>query len=121
MYNWRVTYKDGSSLPQFNDDKTENSYISIKREKIDKFTFLNDGKEIFTLVLERPTQKLIYRKRTFYRPFASVESQYVIVFMIGWHENINGKSIKSICYIYEDGHIEMAGAKDDCELISCEL
>lgn len=117
---WKADYKDGTNLMQWEGDK-ENRYLDIQRENLSAFSILKDsGEVVLSVSFERPTQKLIYRKRTFYQPFNS-NKHYTYVWLAGWHENINGKSIKSICYIFEDGHIEMAGAKDDIELISQEM
>jgi hypothetical protein len=115
---WVAEYNDGSILMQYDGGK-ENPYIAIDRSRLDKFIIQKDNGESALIVsIERPTQKLIYRKRVFHKPFSSKPDEVVI--LVGWHENINGKSIKSICYLFEDGHIEMAGAKDDCVLISQE-
>jgi hypothetical protein len=115
---WSAKYSDGTSLMQYEGEK-ENSYLAIERDKLEGFAILSDNNELILLVsLERPTQKLIYRRRVFHKPFSSKPDE--VVWLVGWHENVGGKSIKSICYIYPDGHIEMAGAKDDIELIKEE-
>jgi hypothetical protein len=44
-----------------------------------------------------------------------------VVYLVGWHVNVDGESIKSICYIYEDGHIEFDDARSDLELTPPEL
>ena len=116
---WLANYTDGTQLMQYEGDK-ENRYLDIQREKLSTFSILKDsGEVVLSVSFERPTQKLIYRKRTFYQPF-NPNKQYTYVWLVGWHENINGTSIKAICYIFEDGHIELAGAKDDVELIPQE-
>jgi hypothetical protein len=114
---WKANYSDGTSLMQFEEEK-ENSYFAIERDKLNSFDIIKDSGELVLRVsLERPTQKLIYRKRVFTDLYGT---QKDLVILAGWHENIEGKSIKSICYIHSDGHIEMAGAKDDCQLFSQE-
>jgi hypothetical protein len=95
----------------------ENKYIDIDRSNLSKFCIYDGNKLVLTIVLERPTQKLICRKRTTIDLLGNVKGS---VMLCGWHENIGGKSIKSICYIYSDGHIEMAGEKDDIQLLSQE-
>lgn len=42
------------------------------------------------------------------------------VYLVGWHENIKGVSVKSLCYIYEDGHIEFDDSRNDLELTPVE-
>jgi hypothetical protein len=113
---WIANYNDGTSLPQFNEDGTENKYIDIDRSKLSSFDMVED-KLILSVILERPTQKLICRRRVCVDLFGNFKSA---IWLVGWHENIGGKSIKSICYIYSDGHIELAGARDDIQLITGE-
>ena len=117
---WCANYTDGTQLMQWEGDK-ENRYLDIDRDKLNSFSLYDDEDKLILVVsIERATQKLIYRKRTFWKPMMPVGQQHEYVWLVGWHENINGTSIKAICYIYEDGHIEFSGAKDDCELIPCE-
>lgn len=112
---WLGIYNDETYLCQFNDDGTENPYNAIDRGKLTHFAILQDDNKLVLIVaFERPTQKLICRRRTFIDISGNVKG---IIWLVGWHENIKGISVKSICYIYPDGHIELAGAKDDLELI----
>jgi hypothetical protein len=115
---WLAIYSDETYLCQYNDDGTENLYTDIDRSKLAHFAMLQDDNKLaLTVALERASQKLICRKRTFMDINGVVKG---IVWLVGWHENVNGTSIKSICYIYLDGHIELAGSKDDYELMECE-
>ena len=114
---WVAKYTDGSELMQYEGDK-ENRYLDIDRNRLSSFALFGDsGELVLSVKLERPTQQLIYRRRVFTDLFGN---QKDVIYLVGWHENIGGKSIKSICYIHSDGHIEMAGARDDLELITCE-
>jgi hypothetical protein len=111
---WLASYSDGSQLMQWEGGK-ENKYVNIDRNKLSSFAILGDsGELILSVQFERPTQKLICRRR---QAISVTGIPLSTVWLVGWHENINGTSVKAICYIYEDGHIEMAGAKDDVQLI----
>jgi hypothetical protein len=114
-----AVYNDEPFLAHFNDDGSENRYEDIDRNRLTHFAMLNgDNKPILVVEMERPTQKLIYRRRTFIDLVGKVKG---VVFLVGWHENIGGKSIKVISYIYPNGKIVLAGAKDDLELIKEEF
>jgi hypothetical protein len=114
---WCANYSDGTRLMQYEGDK-ENPYIAIERDKLESFDMLDDSdKLVLSISIERPTQKLICRRRAVITLTGIPVST---VWLVGWHENINGTSVKSICYIYEDGHIELAGAKDNVQLIPQE-
>jgi len=116
---WIAKYNDGTYLPQFNNDLSENRYLDINREKLTEFIILDDNDRIIMVIqFERPTQKLIYRKRTFMDMNSNIRG---ILYLVGWHENINGTSIKVINYIYPNGTIVLAGAKDDLELLKEEF
>ena len=116
---WLAIYNDETYLAQFNKDGSENLYKDIDRNRLTHFAMLNgDNKPILVVEMERPTQKLIYRRRTFIDLVGKVKG---VVFLVGWHENIGGKSIKVINYIYPNGKIVLAGAKDDLELVKEEF
>lgn len=116
---WVAVYNDETFLAQFNSDGSENRYEDIDRNRLTHFAMLNeDNKPILVVEIERPTQKLIYRRRTFIDLLGNIKG---VVFLVGWHENIGGKSIKAINYIYPNGKIVLAGAKDDLELVKEEF
>jgi hypothetical protein len=116
---WLAVYSDETFLAQFNSDGSENRYEDIDRNRLTHFAMLNgENKPILVVEIERPTQKLIYRRRTFLDLVGNVKG---VVFLVGWHENIGGKSIKAINYIYPNGKIVLAGAKDDLELVKEEF
>jgi hypothetical protein len=114
---WTANYKDGTQLMQFEGDK-ENSYFDIKRDQLTNFSMFKEDRLVLSVEFERPSQKLIYRKRTFIDINGNVKG---VVYLVGWHENIKCQNIKVINYIYPNGKIVLAGAKDDLELISMEV
>lgn len=114
---WLAIYDDDSSLMQYKEDGTENSYFDIDRSRLTHFVMLEGDKAVLVVEFERRSQKLIYRKRTFVDGNGKLKG---VVYLVGWHENINGISIKCINYIYPDGKTVLAGAKDDIELLDCE-
>lgn len=116
---WVAVYNDETFLAQFNEDGSENRYEDIDRNRLTHFAMLNgDNKPILVVEMERITQKLIYRRRTFIDLVGKVKG---VVYLVGWHENIGGKSIKVINYIYPNGKVVLAGAKDDLELVKEEF
>jgi hypothetical protein len=105
---WCAIYTDNSRLMQYEGDK-ENPYTAVQRGKLKSFDILSDDdKLILSVVLERPTQRLIYRRRVFTDLFGNPKD---VVWLVGWHETIHDTNIKSICYIYSDGHIEIIGCE----------
>lgn len=115
---WLAVYKDGTHLAQYNGDETENRYLDINRNCLSHFAILaEDNNIILSIEFARATQKLIYRTRTFMDIEGNIKGRIILA---GWHENINGTSIKVISYIYPNGKIILAGAKDDLQFVPCE-
>ena len=114
---WLAIYNDESHLNQYNEDGSENAYKDIDRNRLSYFAMIEGDKAVLIIEFERPTQKLIYRRRH----FVNLAGGHEMIHLVGWHENINGTSVKVINYIYPDGRILLAGAKDDIELIGCEF
>jgi hypothetical protein len=116
LLTWQAIYKDGTILNQFDKDK-ENSSEQIDRSKLKEFRLLKDDSIIFVAFFSDDRRKLVFRRRTFLSAANEVKG---IVYLVGWHENVKGVSVKSICYIYEDGHIEFDDARNNLELVKCE-
>ena len=110
---WEAQYKDGTSLPQYNADGTENRYADIDRSRLEAFSLVRaDGSIALHLVLD-PGQRLIYRLRV--EQSTGPASSKIVVYMAGWQQTINGQNIQSIAYVREDGGtVLMAGRfRDD--------
>lgn len=103
---WKAIYSDGTFLPQFNEDSSENKYSDIDREKICFFEVYSKSVLIFRLELEKG-RRLIFRKRV----TQCISSGKVtrIVLLVGWQQTINGTNVQDIAYVFEDGHVELLG------------
>jgi hypothetical protein len=110
---WKAIYNDNSEHTEEALGNTE----KIDRNELKEFILLKDDKVFFKAFFDKE-RKLIFRRRTFLNVDGSIKG---LVYLIGWHSNINGKSVKSICYVYDDGHVEFDDARDDIQLVPCEL
>jgi len=97
---WKAVYDDNSYLNQ-----EGNKYTDIDRSKICFFELYRDNKLVLRLHLDE-NKKLIYRKRVAMSMFTKKTEE---VHLVGWQQKVKGENIQSISYIFEDGHIEMAG------------
>lgn len=103
ILTWKAIYNDGTFLRQCNaDEKTINKYPDIDRSKLVAFELYDSNKLIFRMDLD-PGQKLIFRRRVTKGFSGNVLG---VVYIVGWHQNIDGKSIKKIAFVFEDGHVE---------------
>jgi len=108
---WKAVYKDGSILPQLNEDGKENKYTDINRDNLEFFELHKEGKLIFRLHLE-PGRRLIVRKRVIGNFF--VPDDRKIVWLVGWQWNANGRNVQDIAWVFEDGHVELTGRFKEC-------
>lgn len=98
---WVAYYSDGSSLPQYNADGSENKYQDIDRSRLESFALWQDSTKVFHLHIE-PGQRLIYRRR--------VEMpQGTSVYLVGWQQTVGTENIQSIAYVFPNGSVELAG------------
>ena len=104
--SWKAIYNDGKEFPQFNEDGTENKYPDIERNKLEKFNIYKDDKLIFVLHLEG-SRRLICRFRVEQKLISGTKNLRLL--MVGWQQTIKGENIQDLAYIFEDGHIELAG------------
>ncbi len=107
---WRAVYEDGSGISQIENDGSTNKYQDIDRTKLKFFELWKENKLLFRLHLEEG-RRLIYRRRVTINMNARVKW---VVYLIGWQQTIQGRNVQDIAYIFEDGHVELAGKwKDD--------
>ena len=103
---WKAIYSDGKSLNQYNEDKSVNKYTDIDRTAL-KFFELYNGNKIIIRVHLGDDKRLIFRRRVSLSMNSTITE---VIYLIGWQKTIGKENIQSISYIFEDGHIEMAGA-----------
>lgn len=103
---WKAIYSDGKSLNQYNEDKSVNKYTDINRSILQFFELYKEEKLILRVHLE-DGKRLIYRRRVSLHISGTITQ---VVYLCGWQKKVEGKNVQSISYIFEDGHIEMAGA-----------
>jgi hypothetical protein len=102
---WVANYNDGGHISNSEIFGAKSKYTDIDRSKLKSFELYLDGKLIITLHLE-PGQRLIYRRRATKNIMGN---ENTAVHLVGWQKTINGSNVQSIAYIFEDGHIELAG------------
>ena len=112
---WEAIYHDGSS-----ETGIDSGVGLVDRTKLKSFIMRDNGASEPFFIARFPedgSKKLIFRRRTVRSMGGKPD---VVVYLVGWHENVNGKSVKSICYIHEDGLVEFDDSRSDLELIPVE-
>lgn len=120
MITWTANYRDGSTLTQYNGDRTTNRYEDIDRWQLVRFDLLKDGVPIASVYLRRG-QRLIYRRRTFLK----LSGEKNVVYLVGWQQTLDTKkglkNITALMYVHEDGSIALDGARKNLVLHEEEL
>lgn len=108
-FYWKAVYTDGTELPQYNADGSENKYVDIDRSKLVRFALLqvNSDKPVVVLHLDQG-QRLICRRRVAKHFSQDLKPQgEEVVWLVGWQQKINGRNSQMICFVFEDGHAEV--------------
>ena len=107
MVEWKAVYTDGNSLSQYNKgDGIENKYTNIDRSRLSQFILFADGNPKVIISLN-DNKRLIYRKRIAMSFAGANAGNQETVYLAGWQEERQGINIQMICFLFEDGHIEI--------------
>ncbi len=101
-----VYYNDGTKIELGKQaDGSLFGYNNIDREKLSAFALVQDGKELLKLHIEEG-QRLIWRKRE----YIAIGKDKKVIHLLGWRKSVGYKDVQAIAYVFDDGHIELAGA-----------
>lgn len=104
---WKAIYDDGETFSQYNEKKgTENKYTDIDRSKLIQFVLLADGIPKIVIHLDK-NKRLIYRRRVAVAFSGTNANKQETVHLVGWQEKKQGINTQIICFLFEDGHIEI--------------
>jgi hypothetical protein len=106
---WVAQYHDGTKLPQYNPDGSENSYSKIDRAQLESFHLIDAGTHNTVISMYLDTgQRLIFRRRVFKHVRGSQVTDQLF-WMVGWQMNLNGRNIQSIAYVDDKNLVYLAG------------
>jgi len=112
-FSWTAYYNDNSKLNQFEGEK-ENKYTDIRRKELKAFALcqVNTGEPHVTVYFDRPTQRLILRRRitSDFSALGGVEGKATltprsIIWIVGWQELVGDKNVQLLLFLYEDGTV----------------
>ena len=73
---------------------------------------MNNSLDISFSILNPKNKRLIYRRRVSQSVFDNSKKQ--AVYLIGWQETKQGVNNQMICFLFEDGHVEVVdGFRED--------
>src|SRR3990172_12160943 len=109
VITWKAIYSNGEELLSLNPDGSISEYTDIDRSRLVKFVLLKDGIPVIVIHLGG-NKRLIYRIRSEVNP----DGLQGRVHLAGWQENVGGKNVQAISFLFDDGHIEFTdGFRDD--------
>lgn len=103
IVEWLAIYNDGTELPQYNEDGSFNKYTDIDRSRLIKFVLLEDKVPKVVIHLDK-NKRLICRRRVAIHMMNGIEG---FVWLVGWQEKKKGTNVQMICFLFEDGHVEI--------------
>lgn len=105
MLSWKALYTDNTSLPQYNEDGSENKYSNISRNILDRFILIDEKRSVKLILNLDRNKKLVYRRRVAMNMMNSIKDTCHIV---GWQEKVGTKNKQFLCFVFEStGHIEV--------------
>lgn len=102
---WKAIYTDGNALSQYNGGK-ENKYTDIDRNRLDRFILFKDDIPKVVIHLNNG-KRLIYRRRVAMCVAGGNAGNTEVVYFVGWQGKKQGITTQMICFLFEDGHIEI--------------
>ena len=109
---WCAVYTDGTALHQYNEGGAGKKYTDIDRSKLKEFRLYIDGVKKVVINLDS-NKRLIYRKRVAMVISGSTQGQQQIVHIAGWQEKRDSKNIQTLCFLFDDGHVEILDKFDE--------
>lgn len=109
---WCAVYTDGTTLRQYNEGGVEKKYIDIDRSELKEFILYVNGIKKVVINLDK-NKRLIYRKRVAMVISGSTQGQQHIVYIAGWQEKRDDKNIQMLCFLFDDGHVELLDKFDE--------
>lgn len=116
---WRATYIDGTSLSQYNEDKSENKYVDIDRACLKEFGLYQKFSEnSYVSIHFEKGMRLIYRRRVAMEFTLDSEAKIKrVIHIIGWQKSVGGNNQQFTMFVWDGSkHIEVTnGFKEDTQ------
>lgn len=109
---WQTLYQDGTTHTQ--DELKSHSNIDFKQLR--QFQLTKDGKVVISIFFDGE-KKPIFRIRHICRGMTIDPNKEELIYLVGWKPK---RGEPTIFYVYEDGHIEVDGARNNLELLPFE-
>lgn len=106
-FTWKAIYTDGSVLAEYMPDGSKHSQWDIDRARLKQFVLCkHDGSPVVAVHLDGQ-KRLIYRLRHAV-PFTGLRAgTNETVYIVGWQETRRGVNVQMVCFVFEDGHVEV--------------
>jgi len=125
VYYWVAIYKDKKCLPQFDfETGRENKFSKINHSRLESVALLPFTTELSHKIVSVPTEvrflptyrvqlndkkRLILLRRNIikFKMAAKVPKalERKIVYLLGWQQTVNGRNVKAVMFIHEDGRV----------------
>jgi len=129
-YFWIAYYRNGQALPQYDPETcNENLFKNIDQTNLTKFGWYPFSPEFAGRIKQKKDYDVKCRFLPSYEMFLgkgqrliAVQRQSIkmgnlrkTVYLLGWQNTIEGKNVKSIMFIHEDGSVKLG---EDYNMVS---
>jgi len=100
VWQWEVTYEDGSVLKQFGDDGVFHQFAEIDQERLALFKMISHfNPQTYTLLFSDPNMKLIHFYRNKVLNAGTEEEERIRYYCFGYEKRVGIKVHKTIMMI----------------------
>lgn len=100
LWQWEVTYEDGSGLKQFGDDGIFHQFSEIDQNRLAVFKMASpEYPEVYTLLFSSPDMKLIHFYRNTILNAGTSNEKHLRIYCFGYEKKIGEKVQKTILMI----------------------
>lgn len=118
VWQWEITYEDGSVLKQFGDDGIFHQFAEIDQSRLAMFKMISlKFPQIYTLLFSDPSMKLIHFYRNIVLNSGTIDEKHIRLYCFGYEKRVRAKVQKVIMAITPTNNLIVT---EDPTLVSVE-
>jgi hypothetical protein len=116
VWQWEVTFEDGSSLKQFGDDGIFHQFAEIDQSKLAIFKMVSPQySQSYTLLFSDPGMKLIHFYRNTILNAGTSDEEHIRLYCFGYEKRVGSKAHKLVMAITPTNNLIVT---EDSDLIT---
>jgi len=116
VWQWEVTYEDGSILKQFGDDGLFHQFAEIEQSQLALFKMVSPQySQTYTLLFSDPSMKLIHFYRNTILNAGTSDEEHIRLYCFGYEKRVGSKTRKVVMAITPTNNLIVT---EDSDLIT---